>query len=203
LGPCYIATSRTGPVTKRRSWPLFAGACLLAVGATACGNATAPKVASIGTTTTPPKAAATVANGPPPVGTGKLADDAEKFVACMRSHGVANFPAPVIGPGQVSLHLTPRVASSPHFTSAQAACQSLLPGKPTSAQFGTQQQADYLKAAACMRSHGIVGFPDPVFPSPGAVQFPLPAGMDANSARFEAARAICQKLIPQGLPYSN
>jgi hypothetical protein len=121
----------------------------------------------------------------------------------MRSHGVANFPEPVIGPGQVSLHLTPSVANSPHFKSAQAACQHLMPGNPTPLQFSAQQQADYLKAAACMRSHNIVGFPDPVFSSAGDVQFPLPAGMDANSARFEAARAICQKLIPQGLPYSN
>jgi len=121
----------------------------------------------------------------------------------MRSHGVANFPDPVIGPGQVSIHLTPAVASSPHFNSAQAACQHLLPGKPTSSQFSTQQEADYLKAAACMRAHNIVGFPDPVFPSPGTVQFPLPAGMDSNSPRFVAARAICEKLIPQGLPYSN
>jgi hypothetical protein len=178
---------------------VLAGVCFLAVGATACGSATAPKVASIGTTTTPPKAAAAVANGPTP---GGLANDAEKYVACMRSHGVANFPAPVIGPGQVSLHLTPSVASSPHFNSAQAVCQRLLPGKPEANQFGTQQQADYLKAAACMRSHGVVGFPDPVFSS-GSVRFPIPVGMDANSAHFVAAREICQKLIPQGLPYSN
>ena len=121
----------------------------------------------------------------------------------MRAHGVANFPDPVIGPDQVSLHLTPAVASSPHFKSAQAACQHLMPGKPGPLQLSTQQQAAYLKAAACMRSHNIVGFPDPVFPSPGNVQFPLPAGMDANSPRFEAAREICEKLIPQGLPYSN
>jgi hypothetical protein len=31
----------------------------------------------------------------------------------------------------------------------------------------------------------------------------LPKGMDSNSPKFEAAREICQKLIPQGLPYSN
>ena len=186
-----------------RRFSLLAGACLLAVGATACGSASAPRVASIGTTTTPQKAAAAAANGPVPGGVGKLGGDAEKFAACMRSHGVANFPDPVIGPGQVSIRLTPSVAKSPHFNSAQAACQHLLPGKPTSSQFSAQQQADYLKAAACMRSHNIVGFPDPVFPSPGTVQFPLPAGMDANSPRFVAARAICEKLIPQGLPYSS
>jgi hypothetical protein len=184
-----------------RRFSVLVGVCLLAVVATACGSASAPRVASIGTTTTPPKAAAAASSGVPSAGA--LATDAVKFVACMRAHGVANFPDPVIGPDQVSLHLTPAVASSPHFKSAQAACQHLMPGKPGPLQLSTQQQADYLKAAACMRSHNIVGFPDPVFPSPGNVQFPLPAGMDANSPRFEAAREICEKLIPQGLPYSN
>jgi hypothetical protein len=134
---------------------------------------------------------------------GALANDAEKFVACMRSHGVANFPDPLISPGHVGISIGPSVVNSPHFKSAQAACQHLMPGKPTPVHFSAQQQADYLKAADCMRSHRIVGFPDPVFPSAGNVQFPLPAGMDANSAHFVAAREICQKLIPQGLPYSG
>ncbi len=182
----------------------LASACCLAVVAAGCGSASAPRVASIGTTTTPAKVAVAGGSGGSGVPTpGALGNDAEKFAACMRSHGVTNFPDPVISPNQVSIHLTPKIASSPHFASAQSACQHLLPGKGTPAQFSAQQQADYLKAAACMRSHGIVGFPDPVFPSPGNVQFPLPAGMDANSARFVAARATCQKLIPQGLPYSG
>jgi hypothetical protein len=185
----------------RPFFPVVAGACFLAVVATACASASAPQVASIGTTTTPAKIAAAAGNGPPPGGAAK-AGTVEKFVACMRSHGVANFPDPVIGPDQVSLQITPAVASSPHFKSAQAACQHLLPGKPGPIQISTQQQADYLKAAACMRSHNIVGFPDPVFSS-RSVNFPIPAGMNTNSARFDAARAICEKLIPQGLPYSN
>jgi hypothetical protein len=54
-----------------------------------------------------------------------------------------------------------------------------------------------------MRAHGIAGFPDPTFSGPGGVRFTLPAGMDANSPQFETARSICEKLIPQGLPYSN
>ncbi|HUC12890.1 MAG TPA: hypothetical protein VMS00_00425 [Acidimicrobiales bacterium] len=183
---------------------MLLGVCFLAVGAAACGSATAPRVASIGTTTTPPHAAAAaVAGGNGVPAFGKLSADVEKYVGCMRSHGVANFPDPVIGPGQISIRLTPSISSSPHFNSAQATCQKLLPGKPGPTQISTKQQADYLKAAACMRSHNIVGFPDPVFPSAGSVKFPLPAGMDANSPRFEAARAICEKLIPQGLPYSS
>jgi hypothetical protein len=185
----------------RRFWPVFVGACFLAVGAAACGSSAAPRVASIGTTTTPANTTAVAATGP--LTAAGAANDAEKFSACMRSHGVANFPEPVISPGHISLNVDPGVANSPHFASAQAACQHLVPGKLGPPQIGAKQQADYLKAAACMRSHSIVGFPDPVFPSAGDVEFRLPAGMDDKSPRFEAAREICEKLIPQGLPYSN
>jgi len=50
---------------------------------------------------------------------------------CMRSHGVPNFPDPIIGPtgGQAinlkSEHIDPR---SPTFQAAMAACQKLIPG---------------------------------------------------------------------------
>lgn len=53
-----------------------------------------------------------------------------------------------------------------------------------------------------MRHHGIVGFPDPVF-SGGQVTFPIPSGMNINAPQFVRARAICQTLIPAGLPYSK
>jgi hypothetical protein len=53
-----------------------------------------------------------------------------------------------------------------------------------------------------MRSHGISGFPDPVF-SGGGVMFPIPTGMDTNAPQFLQARQTCQKLIPAGLPYSS
>ncbi len=66
----------------------------------------------------------------------------------------------------------------------------------------THDQADYLKAAECMRSHGIAGFADPVF-SGGNVNFPIPSGMDANSTQFRRAREICELLVPPGLPYSS
>ena len=69
-------------------------------------------------------------------------------------------------------------------------------------QISTQDRADYLKAAACMRNHGIVGFPDPVI-SGGNVNFPIPQGMNSNSTQFRRAREICEMLIPAGLPYSK
>jgi hypothetical protein len=49
-----------------------------------------------------------------------------KFVACMRSHGVPDFPDPqggrlLIGGGKVD-------PNSPQFKSAMQACRTLLPG---------------------------------------------------------------------------
>ncbi len=63
-------------------------------------------------------------------------------------------------------------------------------------------QADYLNAAACMRSHGIPDFPDPTFQN-NTVTFNIPPNIDKNSPQARSAVATCRKLIPAGLPYSG
>jgi hypothetical protein len=63
-------------------------------------------------------------------------------------------------------------------------------------------QADYLNAARCMRSHGVPDFPDPTFEN-NSVKFNIPSNIDPNSPQAKNAAAICVKLIPAGLPYSN
>jgi hypothetical protein len=63
-------------------------------------------------------------------------------------------------------------------------------------------QADYLKAAECMRSHGVPDFPDPTFGN-NTVTFNAPSSIDPNSSQARSAVAICANLIPPGLPYSN
>ena len=60
----------------------------------------------------------------------------------------------------------------------------------------------YLRAAACIRSHGFSDFPDPTFGN-GTVTFHIPPNIDPNSSQAKKAQAICAKLIPPGLPYSN
>ena len=61
---------------------------------------------------------------------------------------------------------------------------------------------DYLKAAACIRSHGFPDFPDPTFGN-NTVRFNIPPNIDPNSSQAKRAEAICAKLIPPGLPYSS
>jgi len=56
-----------------------------------------------------------------------------KFSACMRAHGVRNFPDPKFeGGGRSSLKIDSKSGidpRSPVFQAAQKACQKLLPGK--------------------------------------------------------------------------
>ncbi|HTX62333.1 MAG TPA: hypothetical protein VMD28_01750 [Acidimicrobiales bacterium] len=121
----------------------------------------------------------------------------------MRAHGVAKFPQPVISGGSVSLRVTKKtVVSTPHFPAASRACEKYAPRGAPSRPLTPQDRTDYLKAAACMRSHGITGFPDPIFTG-SQVSFPIPKTMDPNSPQFVHARGICELLIPPGLPYSK
>jgi hypothetical protein len=92
---------------------------------------------------------------------------------------------------------------------------TLPPGMPTpgtpqntgtqdtqSPQITPADQGDYLKAAECMRSHGVPDFPDPTFGN-NTVTFNVPPNIDPNSSQAESAVATCSQLIPPGLPYSN
>jgi hypothetical protein len=195
-----------------RSWTVgFAGVVFSAIAllATACGGGSggsASAVAHLGTTTTTSSGAGAAASAGASTGGGaspaKIGADLMKFSSCMRSHGVPNFPNPVISGNSVSLQITPGSKGSPQFQKAAQDCQKYAPPGPTHVNLTTAQQADYLKAAECMRAHGINGFPDPDF-SGGNVRFPLPQNMNPNTTQFEAARHICQNLIPNGLPYSS
>jgi hypothetical protein len=69
-------------------------------------------------------------------------------------------------------------------------------------QITPADQGDYLKAAECMRSHGVPDFPDPTFGN-NTVTFNIPPNIDPNSSQAKSAVATCSKLIPPGLPYSN
>jgi hypothetical protein len=99
---------------------------------------------------------------------------------------------------------------TPPATSTNVAPGTVPPGMQQSENAGqtpTQtitpsDQADYLKAAACMRSHGVPDFPDPSFENNG-VTFKIPPTIDPSSSQAKSAEATCVKLIPPGLPYSN
>jgi hypothetical protein len=140
----------------------------------------------------------------------RVFNQAVAFAQCMRTHGEPNFPEPVQEGG--SVHESIKAGSgvdpnSPQFTGARNACRHLLPNKgvpvPSQAQTITPaEQADYLEATACMRSHGVPAFPDPTFRS-NTVSFNSSSPIDTNTPQYERALTTCQKLIPAGLPYSS
>jgi len=82
------------------------------------------------------------------------------YSACMRQHGITDFPDPVdVGNGQVGWRMSPGIDSnSAQYKAADKACSSL-------AQAGSSHKFDPTKIpawAACVRAHGVPKFPDPV-----------------------------------------
>jgi hypothetical protein len=110
----------------------------------------------------------------------------------MRSHGVPGFPDPASQGTFIPTGIDP---NSPQFQSAMRTCHHLLPagrGQRTAAQ---QQQVEIsaLKIAACVRSHGIPGFPDPVFLGT-TVEFKAPKGVYISSSQLQSAMQACRPL---------
>ena len=123
----------------------------------------------------------------------------------MRSHGVPDFPDPDSS-GQIPKEAAVRALREVSDSLARAAtyaCANLNPAGQGSPTLTAQEQQDYLKAAACMRSHGITNFPDPTFPG-GRANLPrIPSSIDTSSPQFTQARQTCTKLVPAGLPGSR
>jgi hypothetical protein len=167
---------------------VMAGAALLAA---ACGGSPS----------------STGSGGSPSAGGSAHSPSAVAYSRCVRAHGVPDFPDPD-GSGQISKEAVISAAqqvSASRFQAATAACQNLNPYQAAgtlSHPLTAQEQQDYLRAAACTRSHGITNFPDPTFSS-GRVNVNIPSSIDTTSRQFTQAAQTCTKLIPAGLPYSR
>jgi hypothetical protein len=198
---------------------LIAGLAALALLAAGCGGATkTPTVAHLWSSTTASTSSST-SSGSSSAGSGSSSSSAGSsqsgsaspdsqavaYSACMRAHGVPSFPDPQVSTNgsevKVAVRVTPGITGNPHFESAQQACSKLLPGggpgEGPNHQISPQEQSQYLKAAACIRSHGIPNFPDPTF-SGGGVHVSQ-KGIDLHSPQARAAEEACQSLIPGGL----
>jgi hypothetical protein len=140
------------------------------------------------------------------------------YSACMRSHGVQNFPDPDSSgqlPKAEAHHLG---VSSSQLQAAQRACQPLLPNNGGAINAGSIQQcmmADHCSQALvqqvlneernfaqCMRSHGVPNWPDPTIDSQGRPVFAISIskdGFDPYSSQIWAKGNGCSHLMP-GLP---
>jgi hypothetical protein len=99
---------------------------------------------------------------------------------------------------------SPSIVRSPAFQSAAHSCQRLLPkGPPGPEPPSGQALARMLDVSACMRKHGIPGFPDPTSSPPsnpagysgivgnGGDYLAIPKSLDTSSPAFEHAAAAC------------
>jgi hypothetical protein len=134
-------------------------------------------------------AAACGGSGPPPP---PLYLQSVAYMSCLHAHGAPQFPGPVLGPGGVLVHPLappPGMLSSPGYDRAFRACERLMPGpKRPAAMLGRA-----LTVAACMRAHGITGYPDPAAVD-GGLHVPdlWRIGVDTHTLQFQAAGDACQ-----------
>jgi hypothetical protein len=180
----------------------------LVILAAGCG-ASSPSsgVAHLGSSTSSstPARTSSAESGSGGSGSAQAANQAVAYAACVRAHGLPGFPDPQVSShgNEVSVRVavTPGLSSNPHFNSAQQACRKLMPGggpgSGSGHQISPQEQSQYLKAAACIRSHGVPNFPDPTF-SGGGVHVSQ-QGIDLHSPQVRSAEEACQSLIPGGL----
>ena len=153
--------------------------------ASACGGSSSAKVAHVSTTTHVGTTSSTTSTSSGPVA----------FSACMRSHGVANFPDPG-SDGRFNAGID---TGSPAYPAAYRACRALDPGKQvvgpaqqTRAQLEQQLQR-LLAFAGCMRAHGVPKFGDPEI-SPNGHSIAVPV-VDTSSPAFAPAAAACRSKL--------
>jgi hypothetical protein len=118
----------------------------------------------------------------------------------MRSHGVPQFPDPVVTPSggygfRMPLgpnRIDPR---SPSYQSAQQACKALVPAwwsGSSGQQLSPAQQQAWLNWAKCIRSHGMPDFADPTFS--GSEVHVSDGG--SNSPQLQSAMTACKSQKP-------
>ncbi len=174
-------------LTPPRARLLTAAALLSGVLVAGCG----------GSSTSPTGGASTSASA------ARAVESGVAFARCIRSHGVPSFADPKVS-GQTVRMGSPRTIESPAFQSALRSCQRLLPkGAPGPEVSSPQAQARMLELSACMRKHGISGFPDPSTSPPsssagnsgiigsGGYFLAIPNSIDTDSPAFKQAAAAC------------
>ena len=181
-------------MTRRSTALILApAAAVCALLATGCGGTGSPRVATSASSATTTAGTTTVRNG-------SLAG-ALAFARCMRAHGMPNWPDPAAN-GVFDKRKLRQLGIAPSRVRSieERSCNYDFENGGQGETITPADRADYLRAAACMRSHGFPSFPDPTFQD-GHVSVDVPSS-DESSPRFRRAAETCTRLIPKGLPYS-
>lgn len=125
-------------------------------------------------------------------------DAAYRFAACMRNHGVTDFPDPQVtttpGGGSVKIAMmAPASAAkgSPAFKSAQKACHGILPAPGSGQDRKGPSKQIFLAFAQCLRSHGVSNFPDPNAQGQLTRDMISAAGVDLHAPSLLTAARSC------------
>lgn len=172
--------------------------CVAGIGG--CGSSEAPNSPKAGGESVPGESA--------PSGAAPGVAPGVAFSACMRGHGVPNFPDPALGGaggggGGVAVVPGGVDTSAPAFQSASASCRRLLPGLGARHGPSAQTTEETLRFSKCMRAHGVTGFPDPSASPPPSlsgysavirrgVYLAIPATIDMASPTYKRAAAACR-----------
>ena len=193
------ATTRLRRATCAAAGLLLTGALVAGCG----GGSPNGGVASLGSHTSASHSSTSGAAGASTGHEASPASQAIAYTACMHAHGVPNFPEPQVsehgGSTSIKMAVPAGVGKDPKFKAASEACRKLLPGggPGNQAPLTPAQQEQYLRAAACIRSHGVPNFPDPTF-SGGGVHIEHQK-LNESSPAFKAAVHDCESLIPGGV----
>lgn len=169
----------------RRSLISLAIASIALIAVTGCGSSS-------------PTTSTNAASAAPPAQSEARA--AFRYAACMRDHGVSDFPAPQVqvSPGHVAIKQVVKASfvNSPQFKTAAKACRSIMPGpvNESPAQLAEHQRATErlaLTFARCLRAHGLTGFPDPTPQGQLTPQMVRAAGIDLHAPQVLTAARAC------------
>jgi hypothetical protein len=187
----WMALAVRGGDRVRRAGLLAIALAVAGVLVAGCSGGPAdPGVAGVSSATASPSQSATVSGEA----------EALQYAACMRSHGVPDFPDPTVQNGSVGFSITAGDGvdqNSPQYQSARQACSSLRGGG--TANSGSGNLAKELKFAQCMRSHGVPDFPDPN--KNGG--FSGTSTVNPSSPTFQKAQSTCMQLSGLGGPGSS
>jgi hypothetical protein len=119
-------------------------------------------------------------------------DKLVQLAECLRAHGVPHFPDPdPKGEYQFGIDVSPAV-----WKRATEACKELTPPGTFSGKRSLKQQSDALRFAACVRTHGVKDFPDPVNGEPLIDTTKIPSSnRPGGMTILNAATAQCQGIL--------
>ena len=129
---------------------------------------------------------------------GSFVSKAYEYSACMRDHGVTNFPDPKVSHNGNGQQIAIRAVgpNTPGFKTAAKACNGILP-MPSNADLAAEaahrraRTQDLLSFARCMRGRGVNGFPDPGAEGQLTLQMITGAGIDLHAPQVAVAARAC------------